>query len=154
MNATTAQNVVTYPVIVSATNPEMKLLPGMTASISFEVDKRNDVIKVPNSALRFFPNPKQVRKEDRSLVEGTAEATDEEGKAVQSERSLSAGERSELRSKRNQRHVWIVEEGLLRAVSIETGLSDSQFTEMLRGDLQPGDKLVIGIQLPGVSGGR
>lgn len=154
MNATTTQNVVTYPVIVSAKNPEMKLLPGMTASISFEVDRRENVMKIPNSALRFFPNAKQVHPDDRALVEGTVEATDEEGKVVQSERSLSAGERSDLRRKRNQRHVWVADAGLLRAIPVETGLSDSQFTEMTTGELKPGDKLVIGIQVPSATAGR
>lgn len=148
MNATTSQNVVTYPVIVSSSNPELKVLPGMTASISFQVDQRAGVVKIPNSALRFFPNPKQVRKEDRPLVEGTVEATDEEGKAVQSERSLSAVERAEVRRKRNIRHVWIAEGDLLRAIPVETGLSDSQFTEMTSGDLKVGDKVVIGVQTP------
>ncbi len=149
MDATSTQNVVTYPVIVSSSNPELKILPGMTASISFEVDSRKQVMKIPNSALRFFPNSKQVRHVDRPLVEGTVEATDEEGKAVQSERTLSAQERAELRRKRNTRHVWIVEGDLLRAVPVETGLSDSQHTEMVKGELKVGDKLVIGLQAAG-----
>src|SRR5262249_52037125 len=55
LSSTTTQNVVTYPVIVAAPNPDLKLLPGMTASISFEVNRRADIIKIPNSALRYFP---------------------------------------------------------------------------------------------------
>jgi len=152
MNATTTQNVVTYPVIVSSPNPALKLLPGMTASISFEVDERRGILKIPNSALRFYPNPKQVRPEDRPLVEGVVEGTDEEGKEVKSERSLSATERAAARKKRNRRHVWVAEGRFLRAVVVETGLSDSQHTEMVSGDLKPGMPLVIGLQLPGMSG--
>jgi HlyD family secretion protein len=152
MNATTTQNVVTYPVIVSSPNPELKLLPGMTASISFEVAERRGILKIPNSALRFYPNPKQVRPEDRPLVEGVVEGTDEEGKEVKSERSLSASERAVARRKRNLRHVWIAEGRLLRAVAVETGLSDSQHTELISGELKPGMPLVIGLQIPGMSG--
>ena len=152
MNATTTQNVVTYPVIVSSPNPDFKLLPDMTASISFEVDERRGILKIPNSALRFYPNPKQVRPEDRPLVEGVVEGTDEEGKEVKSERSLSADERAKARRKRNLRHVWITDGRLLRAVAVETGLSDSQHTELVSGDLKPGMPLVIGLQIPGMSG--
>jgi HlyD family secretion protein len=150
MNSTTTQNVVTYPVIVAATNPDLKLLPGMTANISFQVGDRADVVKIPNSALRFYPNATYVRQADLPLVEGQQERTDDQ-QATQSEQSTSAQERSELRRERNRRHVWIAENGLLRAVEIVTGLSDSRFTEMLEGDMKPGDTLVTG-QLPPVSG--
>ena len=53
--STTSQNVVTYPVVIATPNADMKLLPGMTAEISFQVDRRDAVLKVPNAALRFYP---------------------------------------------------------------------------------------------------
>ena len=54
-NATTTQNVVTYPVVIEAPNPGMKLMPGMTANISFQIDVRENVTRVPTAALRFVP---------------------------------------------------------------------------------------------------
>src|SRR5439155_26653917 len=102
LSSTTTQKVVTYPVVCGAPNPDMKLLPGMTASLSFQVDERMDVIKIPNAALRFYPLLKHVRKEDRPLLEGQ-EKTDEEKKNEQAESSLSAQERADLRRKRNRR---------------------------------------------------
>ena len=55
-SSTTTQNVVTYPVVVSAPNPDLKLLPGMTASISFQVARdATNVLRIPNAALRFYP---------------------------------------------------------------------------------------------------
>lgn len=51
--AATVQNVVTYPVIIRAANPDLKLFPSMTANVLFEVARYDDVVKVPNSALRF-----------------------------------------------------------------------------------------------------
>ncbi|HSV93015.1 MAG TPA: efflux RND transporter periplasmic adaptor subunit [Desulfobacterales bacterium] len=51
----TVQNVVTYTVVVSTQNEELRLLPGMTANIQIIVDERKDVLKVPNAALRFKP---------------------------------------------------------------------------------------------------
>ncbi len=148
--ATTTQNVVTYPVVVSAANPDLDLLPSMTASLSFQVDHREDVVKIPNAALRFYPTIKQVRPADIPILEGQAQANpnDEQGEAQQSEKSLSAQERAQLRKDRNRRHVWVAEGNLLRAVEVTTGLSDSQFTELVVGKLQKGDVLVTGVQAP------
>lgn len=55
--ATTVQNVVTYNAIIEFDNPELKLRPGMTASVSITYSERSDVLTVPNSALRFNPPP-------------------------------------------------------------------------------------------------
>lgn len=52
----TIQNVVTYTVIVSAQNLDLRLLPGMTANVQIIVDERSDAVKVPNAALRFRPS--------------------------------------------------------------------------------------------------
>jgi HlyD family secretion protein len=52
---TTTQNVVTYETLISVDNPEQKLFPGMTADVSILVSERKDVLKVPNTALRFTP---------------------------------------------------------------------------------------------------
>lgn len=50
------QNVVTYEVIVDVENPDLKLRPGMTANVTFEIDRRDQAVRVPNSALRFKPS--------------------------------------------------------------------------------------------------
>jgi HlyD family secretion protein len=139
----TTQNVVTYPVVVGAPNPEQKLLPGMTASISFEVDRRDDVLKIPNSALRFFPQPGHVRPEDKPLLEGRQSQNDDH---EVTDTGLSAQDRAKAQKNRSKRHVWIQDRHKLRAVEVQTGLSDSQYTEVVAGELKKGDKLVIGIQ--------
>ena len=69
-NSTTTQNVVTYPVVIEAPNPGRELMPGMTASISFPIDEKENVLRVPAAALRFVPLPAQVRPEDRHYLEG------------------------------------------------------------------------------------
>jgi HlyD family secretion protein len=53
----TVQNVVTYPVLLDVANPEGRLRPGMTANVQIPVDRRDDVLRVPNAALRFRPDP-------------------------------------------------------------------------------------------------
>jgi HlyD family secretion protein len=147
-SSTETQNVVTYPVVIAAKNPDMKLLPGMTASISFEVDSTEDVPKIPNAALRFFPEElRHVRKDDQYLIDGSTwrskPKTDEE---KEQNSNLTATENAEAQQKKNQRHVWIVDGERLKAVEIRTGLMENKFTEMAQGDLDVGDKLVTGIK--------
>lgn len=134
------QTVVTYPVVIATTNPDLKLLPGMTASISFEVDSTTDVVKIPNTALRFFPEDvKLVRESDRHLIDGS---TWKDNQSDEEEDRLPAAAKAAKRKNRNKRHVWVVEGKQLKAVEIETGLSESGFTEMKTGELSAGDKLV------------
>jgi HlyD family secretion protein len=153
LSSTTTQNVVTYPVVVAAENPDLDLLPGMTANISFEVDRRMGVLKIPNSALRFFPMPQHVRKEDKKLLEGKIDEQKPPETGELQETGLSAEERSEARRKRNIRHVWVVDGFKLRAVEVVTGLSEGRYTELVSGNLKLGDKLVTGIETPQNWGG-
>lgn len=143
-SSTTTQNVVTYPVIVSAPNPDLRLLPGMTASLSFQVGEAADVARIPNAALRFYPQRERVRPEDRKLLEGVAATTEEDRE--QANTKVSADERAEARRKRNRRHVWVVDGEFLRAVEVVVGLSDSKHSELVSGDVREGQELVTGIQ--------
>jgi HlyD family secretion protein len=140
LTPTTVQNVVTYTVVVEAPNTEFKLLPGMTANLSFQTETRAGVLKIPNSALRFNPKPSQVRECDRAILEGTSPDKQEDKNAADS---------AEQDRTRKQRHVWIADEtdgGLLSAVKITIGVSDKSSTELLSGDLTEGQMLVIGMQ--------
>jgi HlyD family secretion protein len=142
-NSSSSQNVVTYPVIVSAVNPDLKLLPGMTANISFQVGQRADKLRIPNAALRFFPQRHLVHPDDRHLLEGAQQRDEIDEQAVSTK---SAEEKAESRRLRNRRHVWVSEGDFLRAVEVITGLSDSKNTEVISGELREGQKLVTGIQ--------
>ncbi len=142
-NPTSMQNVVTYPVVVEAANPDLKLLPGMTANISFQVEKRENATKVPNSALRFFPKKETVRPQDQELLEGGIDDEEEQEKEDELEQR-SAAEKAKAKRERNKRHVWVVDGELLKAIEIETGTSDSRFSELVSGELKKGMKLVSG----------
>ncbi len=144
-SSTTTQNVVTYPVIVAAKNEDLKLMPGMTANISFTVRKAEDVRRIPNAALRFYPAREQVREADRTILDGVEEQAGETGNENDT-KTLSAEEKAELRRKRNSRHVWVVEGDFLKAIAVETGISDNKYTELVSGDLKVGQKLVTGIK--------
>ncbi len=120
----------------------------MTASISFEVDRREKVVRIPNAALRFYPQIQHVRDEDKPLLEGQANSgqADDESSDAAADINLSAAERAILRMKRRQRHVWVVEGEKLKALAVITGLSDSHFTEVVEGEIPTGIQLVTGIK--------
>lgn len=152
LNHTTTQNVVTYPVVVEAPNPDLKLLPGMTATISFQIRKNEQAVKIPNSAIRFYPKPEQVREEDKKILEGVNSArpaANSQDENSQLDAQRSAAQRAEAGRERNRRHVWVVEGDLLRAIEIKVGISDNEFTELLEGDLKEGQNLVTGDKPPG-----
>ena len=145
LSSTEEQNVVTYPVIVSTPNMDLKLLPGMTANLSFQIEHRANVLKVPNSALRFYPpDRKRVHPDDQPILDGVEQETTQ--LSQQTQVNQSASERAELNRNRMRRHVWVQEGDLLRARAIVVGISDSRFTELKSGDLKAGDQLVIGEQ--------
>ncbi|MFM2093728.1 MAG: Macrolide export protein MacA [Planctomycetota bacterium] len=144
LSHTSTQNVVTYPVVIGVENPDLRLWPGMTATISFHIDQKTDIVKIPNAALRFYPDPKYVHPDDRKLLEVREDFQSEQEEAIDT--NLSAEERADIRRKRNQRHVWYSDGEWLRAIQVETGLSDSHFTELVRGELDDGKPLVTGIR--------
>jgi HlyD family secretion protein len=139
-NSTTTQNVVTYPVVIEAPNTDLKLMPGMTANLSFPIEARTNVLRVPAAALRFLPTSAQVRPEDRHHVENLSSGPPE-GKAQR-----SAVEKAELSRKRQHRVVWVQEGNLLRAIPVTLGLIENQYAELLEGDLAEGDPVVTGTE--------
>ena len=146
MNPTTVQNVVTYPVVIKTPNPDLKLMPGMTATISFQVEDRKDVVKIPNDALRFYPpKPDLVRPEDKDVLEGKTEKkanADDDDAGVDEQRSAS--DVAKAGRQRHRRHVWVVDGDFLRAIEVTIGISDSTSSELISGDIEPGQKLVSG----------
>jgi len=151
MNSTTTQNVVTYPVVVSAANPDMKLMPGMTANISFQVTERTSTLRVPNSALRYFPKPEQVREEDRKILEGqTPPSEQEKDKNKQTvEPAPSAREKAAANRRRTHRYVWVTDGDFLKAVEVVIGINDNKYTEIVSGELTAGTKVVTGVGVKG-----
>lgn len=168
-SATELQNVITYPVVVATANPDLKLLPSMTAQLSFEVESVENVLKVPNSALRFYPEDLQwVREEDRPLLDGSqwsrsrSDSDDDnrgseeqepiEEAATQSPPSESADPAKPdvnglpHRKPSNRRHVWVVRGDHLEAVEITIGFAESRYTVVASGVLEEGQELVTGVK--------
>ncbi|HEV2843089.1 MAG TPA: efflux RND transporter periplasmic adaptor subunit [Chthoniobacterales bacterium] len=129
----TVQNVVTYDTVIGVTNPDLKLKPGMTANVSIVSAHRDDVLKVPNGALRFrLPDesPTPAAKRDPS-----ASARQPGGKPP------ARGER------RIERGVYVLPANASKPVrmTIKTGISDGVATEVVEG-LKGGDRVVTGVK--------
>ena len=152
MSATELQSVVTYPVVVESPNPDLKLLPNMTADLSFKIDEHKNVLRVPNQAIRFLPDKKHVREEDQKVLDGSLWAkssSDDDDEDDDSEGNVSAKKRTEANRSRNKRHVWVKDGEKLRAIEIETGMIDQEegkTTEAITDNLKEGQELVTGIK--------
>lgn len=116
LNPTTTSNVVTYEVIVNAPNPDLKLIPGMTANITIYTLELDDVIAVPLKALKFDPLPPE----------------DEESNLPKPESAKTPCEHS----------VWVVKDDRLIETPVELGVSNNIYQQIISG-LHPGDKVAL-----------
>ena len=101
--ATTESNVVTYEVVISAPNKELKLKPGLTANVTIFTMEKNDVMAVPSKALRFIPT--------EALLEKGQTISDCEG----------------------DHKVWTLENNTFKAHKVEIGTSNGVMTEIISG---------------------
>src|SRR5437870_1697232 len=132
----TIQNVVTYPAVIDAPNPDRKLRQGMTASVNITAARKDDSLRVSNAALRWKP--------DES---GAPEAAQRPGGTPQA-RTASAAARGARDGSAQQApgragRVYKVENGKPVPVNIRVGLSDGQRTEVIEG-LSEGDRVIVG----------
>src|SRR5262249_5594076 len=138
-NATTTQNVVTYPVIIEVPNPDLdKLRVGSTANVSFQIDVRENVTRIPMAALSVVPADHLIKPEDKKYVE-VKKKDPKEG-----EEKLSAERRAEQAKERTKRVVWVADGIQVKAVPITIGLQDGQYAELVSGDIKPDQPLVTG----------
>lgn len=123
LNPTTQSNVVTYDVIINVANPDLKLLPGMTAYVDIALDERRDALLAPNAALRFKPT---LNKDSKADADG--------------------GEKKERKGKRERgmAHVYVLEQGQPKEIKFKSGISDGKFTEVLGDELKDGMSVIIG----------
>jgi HlyD family secretion protein len=113
------QNVVTYPVLIDVANPDLELKPGMTANVTIPVDTKTGVLKVPNAALRFRPDPADLAETPQGQQKG---------------------------GRRKESAVYIMNEaGKLKPVSVRTSITDGNFTAVESKDLIAGQVIVVGL---------
>jgi HlyD family secretion protein len=107
--------VVTYVAVIVASNDELLFLPGMTAEIRIVVDSRDNALKVPKAALRFVP----------PVADTPSGAT--AGQPV------------------GRQTVWLLSGERPQPVPVRTGISDGLYTEIVEGELKPGQEVIVGI---------
>jgi HlyD family secretion protein len=158
LNATTTNNVVTYQVVSRVENPELRLLPGMTANLTVQISRASDATRVPMQALRFHPTkdmfdalglpaPPPARlappKVPQVVVTGVAP-------------KLPAGENASVIDTMfapiappvSTGQVWVERDGQIVPLSLTIGVSDGTWAQLLNGDLKPGDQVLTSIILP------
>lgn len=118
----TLQNVVTFDVVVDVANPDLALMPGMTATTRIITAQRDNVIRVPDQALRYMPSG---------------------ASATTSAKTVAAATR--------QGQVWVLRDGKPTRVAVTLGLDDDTYTEIVGGDLKVGDQVILSEQHGGGS---
>lgn len=151
LNPTNQQNVVTYNVRVRVDNPDFLLLPGMTAYVNIGVQKRSDVLLVPNAALRYKPadaadkKPENGQKPALTATAGSAGPTGPGmGAGMGGGAPGATGEKKGKKRDSQSGTVYVLDGDEIRPVSVHIGITDNRNTEIVGGDLKEGDRVVTG----------
>lgn len=133
----TVDGVVTYETVLNLDNSDLLLRPGMTATADIIVRKVEDAILVPNTALRFAPPEEQNKtsKDSEGLLSALLPGPPR--------RNASANQGRDANVNKNKQRVWILQNGSPVPISVKTGSSDGQMTEILTGDIKPGLPLLV-----------
>jgi HlyD family secretion protein len=157
LNPQNVQNVVTYNVVIDVSNPEQKLKPGMTANLTITIDERNNVLKVPNSALRFAPQDATAQK-PAPTTPGTGNSNSQGRRKQQTDNANGANSAASPQSGEARltpptspvlagqtRLVWVLgADGKPQSRRIKVGLTDGAATEVVEGNLQEGEMVITG----------
>jgi HlyD family secretion protein len=149
LQSATQENVVNYTAVVAVENPDGKLLPGMTATVDFLTGSAENVLTVPNAALRFRATPAMLAAvagaEGSSSGRAPAQArrvTESAGGNVQLPQAAERGARRAM----NLATLWMVDSaGRLDTLRVRTGLTDGQRTEVRSEQLTEGMRVIVGV---------
>jgi HlyD family secretion protein len=159
--ATVNQNVVTYPVIVEVSNPDLLLRPTMTANVTIDVATVHDTLRVPNAALRWKPEGTTVAAaaspEGAARQGGAGQGAGGQGGAGQGGTAgiarqgggAGASGAARLGGGRVARPTTIYEpqgpKDDPKPVEIRTGITDGRFTQIVSGEVKSGDTVIVGL---------
>ncbi|HYD43525.1 MAG TPA: efflux RND transporter periplasmic adaptor subunit [Anaeromyxobacter sp.] len=140
--ATTVQNVVTYDAVVDVDNPDLALRPGMTATVTFVYAEREDALRVPNAALRFRPPAGMPGATTAASGNGAGPNAGKGPGANGGGRGRGAPEAGAEDGRDEGRAIWVLRAGQPVQVRVRTGVTDGTSTEVLDGELKPGDQVL------------
>jgi len=135
-NPVMIQNVVNYVVIIESPNPDLKLIPGLTANININVQTHKNVLKVPANALSFQP-PKEYLDQAAQISDSTKRRVEVQSQELTNKIILSNEELAKA-------FIWIQRGNDIYPITVIKGISDGIFTEV-SGGIKEGDKIVTGI---------
>jgi len=147
LSSQVVQNVVTYPVLIDVTNPNLALKPGMTANVSVPVKKETDVLRIPNAALRFKPEPSEVSSGQTGSNTGTGGSgyrRASEGRGNGNWSGKWSGQKGGGARKGTVVYV-LGEKDQLKPISVRTSITDGTYTAIVGGDLKEGQPVVTGL---------
>jgi HlyD family secretion protein len=137
LQSTTTDNVVNYTVAIGVANPKGKLLPGMTARVNFLTKSAENVLKVPNGALRFKPATTTTTTASKT----TTAATTSTAAKTQWSGSKSGGQRQHQRGGT----IYVLDaKGQPQAIRVQTGITDGTVTQISGTGIAEGTKVIIG----------
>ncbi len=122
--AQTTQNVVTYDAVIDVANPDLLLRPGMTANTTFVAAQKDNVVRLRNAALRFEPDAQLLTRIGVKDLLQTVSSQDP-----------------------NRKKVWVLRNDKPVPVAVSTGVSDGTWSELVEGDVRPGDFLITDMTL-------
>jgi HlyD family secretion protein len=172
INPIQGRGVTTYMTVIDVPNGSLKLRPGMTADMSIKVAERHDAVRVPASAIAFTPSSAVLASIGADSIESPSDGLAEESlnstEVGEIGAPLEGTEPSAVRSADedlassaiidellappipvetvSQEEVWVLEDGELMPVDVVVGISDGRVTELIAGELQPGDEVVWSVR--------
>ena len=126
------QGVVTYKAVLTTDNSALQLLPGMTATAEIVVEQLKDALTVPNQALRFQPPQIVAPAQNRTLLDRLLPSPRPQFRPASQQRATGAAAR-----------IFVLRDGQALPVRVTVGSSDGLRTQIVRGDLQAGDAVIV-----------
>ena len=124
LNPTNTANVVTYDVVISVDNPEQLLLPGMTAYVNINFAKHDNVLLVPNAALRYRP-----KNEELNLAMKKDKKSDDTSSKAKSD-GLGSGK------------IYVLRNNKPEMIRVKTSITNGKFTEIISSDIKPNEFVI------------
>jgi len=141
LNASMTQNVVTYTVEIITDNEDGRLLPYLTANVQFQILRLDDVLRVPNAALRWKPQADQIAPQYRDAEVKTARSGSQAAARPPSETRTDQGSDSSRRQV-----LWTLDGTNVRPINVRTGASDGIMTAVEGDGLTEGLPVVVGLK--------
>lgn len=149
LQSTTTDNVVSYTAVVTVENPGGKLLPGMTATASFVTGSADNVLTVPNGALRIKATPEMIAKAGGTKADSARARPDSATRARYAALRANGGGRDSTRgaaARSNMATLWYLDpQGALHETRVRTGRTDGQRTEIESKSIQEGTQVVTNV---------